>query len=153
MASWLLKSEPSCYSLDTLRGKPRRTDHWDGVRNYQARNFLRAMQVGDEGFFYHSSCAEPGVVGVVEVVREAYPDPTAWDPEHDHHDPRSTPERPLWFMVDVRYVRALKHAVTLTQMRDEPRLADMPLLRRGNRLSVLPVTPEHRAVILELAGG
>jgi predicted RNA-binding protein with PUA-like domain len=151
MATWLLKSEPSCYSLDTLRAKPRGTDHWDGVRNYQARNFLRAMQVGDEGFFYHSSCAEPGVVGLVEVVREAYPDPTAWDPESDHYDPRSTPERPLWFMVDVRFVRALPRPVTLARMREEARLMEMPLLRRGNRLSVLPVTDAQRAVILELA--
>lgn len=152
MASWLLKSEPSCYSLDHLREKPRGTDHWDGVRNYQARNFLRAMKKGDEAFFYHSSCAEPGVVGVVEVVREAYPDPTAWDPENDHYDPRSTPERPLWFMVDVKFRRALPRPVPLAAMREDPRLIDMPLLRRGNRLSVLPLTDAQRAVILELAG-
>ena len=152
MAYWLLKSEPDTFGLHHLRARPRKTEHWDGVRNYQARNFMRAMHKGDEAFFYHSSCAEPGVVGVVEIVREAYPDHTAWDPEHPHYDPRSTPEKPLWFMVDVRFVRALPRPVPLAALRDDPRLADMPLLRRGNRLSVLPVSPEHWAVILELAG-
>src|SRR3990172_5906388 len=135
-----MKTEPDCFGLDHLKAKPKRTEHWDGVRNYQARNFLRdGMARGDLAFFYHSSCAEPGVAGIVEVVREGYPDHTALDPESEHYDPKSTPANPIWYMVDVRLKREFRSPVTLATLRHTPSLAKMPLLARGNRLSVLPV--------------
>ena len=105
MNYWLFKSEPEEFSIDDLRKAAGRRDHWDGVRNYQARNFMRQMKKGDQGFFYHSNCAEPGIVGVVEIAREAYPDHTAFDPKDKHYDPKSTPDKPRWFMVDVKFVR------------------------------------------------
>jgi predicted RNA-binding protein with PUA-like domain len=126
---------------------------WDGVRNYQARNLLRdELQKGDEAFLYHSSCAEPGIVGIVRVVRAGYPDITAFDPEHAHHDPGSTPEKPRWYMVDVQLTRALKRIITLDELRQhqEKKLHDMQLLRMGNRLSVMPVSDAHWRFILSL---
>ena len=138
---WLMKSEPEVFGLDTLAKLPAQTTMWDGVRNYQARNMMRdQFQLGDEAFFYHSNCAEPGVVGVVEVVRTAYADPTQFDPASEYFDPKSTPDQPRWFVVDVRLQRALSRTITLTEMKDDPALADMALVRRGNRLSVMPVT-------------
>lgn len=152
MNYWLLKSEPSTFSIDDLRACPDGTDAWDGVRNYQARNYLRAMHVGDRAFFYHSSCAVPGIVGIVRVVREAYPDPTAFDPDSEYHDPRSTPDSPRWFVVDVRHERTFADPVTLATLRSRPALSDMAILRRGNRLSVTPVTAAQWNAILEIAG-
>lgn len=151
MAYWLLKSEPSVFGLDDLARRPKKTEHWDGVRNYQARNYLRAMRRGDLAFFYHSNCAIPGVVGIVEIVREAYPDCTAWDPNSEYYDPRSTPQQPRWFMVDVRLRRRLPRTVTLAEIKAHPALADMPLVQRGSRLSVMPVTARQWHTILELA--
>jgi predicted RNA-binding protein with PUA-like domain len=148
---WLLKSEPSVFGLEQLRAAPKKTTHWDGVRNYQARNLLRdEIQVGDEAFLYHSNCAEPGIVGILRVVRSGYPDHTAFDPGHDHHDPGSTPENPRWYMVDVQLVRALKRVITLEELRahQEQKLRDFQLLRRGNRLSVMPVSDVHWRFIL-----
>lgn len=150
MAYWLLKSEPSVYGLDHLAGQPDQTDHWDGVRNYQARNYLRQMARGDQAFFYHSNCKPPGVVGIVEVVREAYPDPSAFDPDSAYHDPRSDPDNPRWFMVDVRLARRLARTITLPELKEAPALENMALVRRGNRLSVTPVTPEQWQAILAL---
>ncbi|MBV9737980.1 MAG: EVE domain-containing protein [Candidatus Eremiobacteraeota bacterium] len=149
MRYWLFKTEPSAYSFDDLERD--RTTPWSGVRNFQARNNMLEMKLGDQGFFYHSSIAEPAAIGICEVVREAYPDFTAFDPKSEYYDRKSKPDKPLWKMVDVRFAERLPHAVTLAQMRDEPRLVGMALLRRGQRLSVQPVTPHEWNVILELS--
>ncbi|CDI04594.1 conserved hypothetical protein [Candidatus Competibacter denitrificans Run_A_D11] len=151
MGYWLLKSEPQTFSLADLEMAPDRTTPWEGVRNYQARNFLRdGLQVGDEAFFYHSGTARPAVVGIVQVVRAGYPDTTAWDPASPYHDPGSTPDHPRWHRVDVRFVRRLRRAVTLAELkRYRDLLGDFALLRPGSRLSVLPVTAEQWAFILE----
>lgn len=151
MAFWLFKSEPDVFGIDDLAAQPDQTDHWDGVRNYQARNFMRdGMSVGDQGFFYHSNTKEPGIVGVVEIVRSAYPDHTAFDPEDPHFDPKSDPSNPRWYMVDVRFVRKLGRTITLSELKERPELAGFPLVRKGNRLSVMPVEPEHWHFILSL---
>lgn len=153
MKHWLLKTEPDTFGLEQLRAAPRRTTHWDGVRNYQARNLLRdEVKKGDEAFLYHSSCAEPGVVGIVRVTRAGYPDHTAFDPKHDHHDAGSTPEQPRWYMVDVQLVRALHRIITLETLRKHQQgaLQDMQLLKTGNRLSVMPVSDAHWRFILSL---
>ena len=150
MTYWLFKTEPSCFSLDDLKKRPNMTEHWDGVRNYQARNFLRdAVKVGDRVLFYHSNIPEPAVVGIAEVVHEGYPDFTALDPESEHFDPKSSVGNPIWYMVDVRHVVAFERPVTLEQIKRNPLLADMPLVRRG-RLSIQPVTPEEWRIILSL---
>ena len=151
MNYWLMKSEPESFSITDLKSRPKKTEHWDGVRNYQARNFMRAMKKGDLAFFYHSSCETPGVYGIIEIARAAYPDHTAWDPENHHYDPKSTPERPLWFMVDVRFKRELAKPVTLTAIKMQPALKQMRLVQRGSRLSVMPVTAKEWNTILKLA--
>jgi predicted RNA-binding protein with PUA-like domain len=150
MSYWLLKSEPDVFGIDHLAARPNQSEHWDGVRNYQARNLLRGMRAGDLAFFYHSSCKEPGIAGIVEVVREGYPDHTAFDPESRYYDPQSRPESPRWFMVDVRLVRKLRHIITLAELRAHPELAGMALLRRGNRLSVMPLSEAQWSFILAL---
>ena len=149
MAHWLLKSEPEAYSIDDLERQG--VGSWDGVRSFQARNNLQAMRVGDQCFFYHSSTDPKGVVGICEVVREAYPDPSAWDPASKYHDPRSTPENPLWFMPDVRFVEKFPRIVTLAELRNTPGLEGMALLKRMQRLSVQPVTDEEWDIIVRLA--
>jgi predicted RNA-binding protein with PUA-like domain len=146
---WLFKSEPDAYGFDRL-AKDRVTP-WSGVRNFQARNNMTEMRIGDLGFFYHSSIAEPAAVGIVKVVREAYPDFTAFEKGGEYYDPRSTPEKPKWMMVDVEYVEPLAHPVTIARMRADPRLVGMPLLKKGQRLSVQPVTPHEWAIVLELS--
>ena len=151
MHHWLVKSEPDVFSIDDLARAPRRTTSWEGVRNYQARNFLRAMRLGDRALFYHSNADPPAVAGVVEVVRAAYPDPTAWDPRSDYHDPRAAPDNPLWSMVDVRLVEVFPRAVPLEELRGVKALAGMELLRRGSRLSVQPVTAAEFRTIEKLA--
>ena len=149
---WLMKSEPGEYALEDLKQQKNQTDHWDGVRNYQARNFMRdEMQVGDGVLFYHSG-KKPAVVGTARIVRAGYPDHTAWDPASKHFDRKSTPENPVWFMVDVQFESEFKRPIPLKELRDVPGLADMILLRRGNRLSVMPVSPQEYALIVELAG-
>ena len=150
MNYWLMKSEPDVFGVADLKSRPRQTEHWDGVRNYQARNFLRAMRRGDEAFFYHSSCAEPGVAGIVCIVRAAYPDPSAFDPGSPLHDPRSTPEKPVWFMVDVKLVRETKRLIPLSELKANTALKNMRLVQRGNRLSVMPVTAREWNAILKL---
>jgi predicted RNA-binding protein with PUA-like domain len=149
---WLLKTEPESFSIDDLAKSPKQTTSWDGVRNYQARNFLRdQMQLGDRVLFYHSGTDSPGIVGTAVVVRESSPDHTAWD-KHDHHfDPASTPENPRWFMVDIRLDQIFKHPLTLAQLRDIPALKNMELLRKGSRLSVQPVKKAEFDAIIELA--
>lgn len=150
MHYWLFKSEPDCFSWQNLVEAPGQTTSWDGVRNYQARNFMKAMRVGDPGFFYHSG-KDPAIVGIVRVVREAYADHTALDPENSHFDPRATPEKPIWEMVDVRLERALPRPLRRRELTTFPELAGMELLRRGSRLSVQPVGPEAFAFICALA--
>ena len=148
---WLVKSEPETFSFDDLMAAANRTTHWDGVRNFAARNFMRdGMKVGDQVFFYHSSVNPQAIVGVCEVVREAYPDSTAFDSSHHGYDPDSDPNEPTWVMVDLRAVEPLARPVTLTELKAEPRLAGMALLRIG-RLSVTPVTPAEWEVIRGLA--
>lgn len=152
MRYWLFKSEPSVFGIDDLQTLPNATEHWDGVRNYQARNFMRDdMKTGDQGFFYHSNCKEPGIAGVVEIVREAYPDFTAQDPESRYYDPKSTCEEPRWYMVDVRLVRKFDRIIPLTQLKACPELDGLPLLRRGNRLSIMPVEERFWRFILKLS--
>lgn len=149
MRYWLFKSEPDAFSFEQLRSE--KVTPWSGVRNYQARNNMLEMRVGDLGFFYHSSCAEPGAVGICRVVREGYPDFTAFEKGGEYYDPRSTPEKPMWQMVDVEYVEPLEHPVTLARMRAEPRLLGMQLLKKGSRLSVQPVMPHEWKIVLELS--
>lgn len=149
MAYWLLKSEPNTFSIDDLARVD--VEHWDGVRNWTARNNLRAMQVGEQCFFYHSVVDPTGVAGICEVAREAYPDHTQFDPASKYHDPKATPEKPRWYMPDVRFVRKFDRIVTLKEMRATPGLEDMVLLRQG-RLSVQPVTDQEWKIVLALAG-
>ncbi|MEI6096467.1 MAG: EVE domain-containing protein [Gammaproteobacteria bacterium] len=152
MKYWLMKSEPSCFSIDDLSQAPKKTSCWDGVRNYQARNFMRdEMRVGDLVFFYHSNCQPPGIVGIAEVVRAAYPDFTAWDPDSEHPDMKSTPDKPRWFMVDIQFRQKFAHFLALDALKHHPELSKMPLLRKGNRLSVLPVSSEEWEFIVQLA--
>jgi predicted RNA-binding protein with PUA-like domain len=153
MNHWLLKSEPGEFSIDDLAASPKQTTHWDGVRNYQARNFIRDdMKKGDLAFFYHSSCAEPGVVGIVEITREAYPDDTAFDPNDKHFDPKSKHSEPRWFVVDVRLKRKLKKPLPLAKLKQHAgdSLSELQLLKRGNRLSIMPVAPKDWKFILTL---
>ena len=155
MNYWLMKSEPETFGIEHLKQRPKKIEPWDGVRNYQARNMMRDdMQVGDKAFFYHSNCAEPGIVGIVEIVKAGYPDVTALDPESDYYDPKATPENPRWYRVDVRLSRRLHRPITLTELKQHREaLGDFALLRQGNRLSVLPVTAAQWALILMLDAG
>jgi len=153
MSYWLLKSEPGAFSIDDLAASPGRKTAWDGVRNFQARNFMRdGMKKGDLAFFYHSSCAEPGIVGIVEITREAYPDATAFDPGDKHFDGASKPGDPRWYVVDVRLKRKLAEPLTLAKLKQHAglSLSELRLLKRGNRLSVMPVTAKEWQFILAL---
>jgi predicted RNA-binding protein with PUA-like domain len=149
ISHWLMKSEPDTFSIDDL--KARGSEPWDGVRNYQARNFMRdGMRVGDGVFFYHSNCAEPGIVGLAKVASEAYPDPSQFDPKSDYFDPGASRDNPRWMLVDVAFVRKLKRTITLKELQALPSLAEMALVRKGNRLSVMPVTATEWKTILGL---
>jgi predicted RNA-binding protein with PUA-like domain len=149
MQYWLMKSEPDTYSIDDLQSFG--VDHWDGIRNYQVRNFFRdQMQVGEQAFFYHSNCKEPGIVGTMEIVSKAFPDHTDFDPSEKYFDSKSDPENPRWLMVDVRYIRHLDRMITLGELRQQKQIADMKLLQRGNRLSVLPLSKMEWQYILEM---
>lgn len=148
MAYWLMKSEPDAFSIDDLAAVS--SEHWDGVRNYQARNFMCSMQVGDLIFFYHSSCKVPSIVGIAKVVQEAYPDHTSWAPESRYFDPKSTPDNPRWDMVDIALVEKWANPITLKELKADPRLSDFMLLRKGARLSVMPVSDEHWQLINSL---
>jgi len=146
---WLMKSEPSCFSFEDLKASPGGVVHWDGVRNYQARNLMRdEMKPGDGVLFYHSSIKTPAIVGLATVASLGYPDHTAWDPASEHYDPKAGPDHPIWFMVDVRYLADLSPPVTRDDLRAHPDLESMGVLKKGNRLSVMPVTElEWRAVL------
>jgi len=153
MNHWLFKSEPDSFSIDDLAAAPMKTAAWDGVRNFQARNMLRdSIKKGDQGLFYHSSCAVPGVAGLFTVTREGYPDATALDPKHPHYDAGATPEEPRWYVVDVKLLRKFKRVVTLDELRSHAssKLANLEILRRGNRLSITPVSKRDWDFILSL---
>ncbi len=149
MNHWLMKSEPDAYSIDDLERDGR--EMWDGIRNYQARNMLRDdMKIGDEVFFYHSNCKEPGIVGIAKVASEPYPDPTQFDRKSNYYDPKSDKDNPRWCLVDVEFVRKMKRNVTLTEIKAQKTLGDMILTRKGNRLSIMPVSKKHWKKILSL---
>lgn len=153
MKYWLMKTEPGTFGVDDLERSPRRTTCWDGVRNYQARNMLRdQMKRGDRAFLYHSSCETPGIVALLGIVKEGYPDHTAFDRGHPHYDPDSDPAEPRWYMVDVRLERRLRRTITLEELRTHARreLKDMLLLRPGNRLSITPLEEPQWQFILSL---
>lgn len=153
MKHWLFKSEPDEFSFEDLKSRKNKTEPWNGVRNYQARNFMRdEMKPGDIGLFYHSNTAVPGVAGLVRISREAYADPTQFDPASDYHDPKSDPANPRWLLVDVTWEADFPNFVSLETMKGDPRLEGMLILRRGNRLSITPVERRHFERICELAG-
>jgi len=149
MTYWLMKSEPDVYSIDDLERDGR--EMWDSIRNYQARNMMRDdMRIGDEVFFYHSNCKEPAIAGISRVASEPYPDPTQFDQESKYFDPKSSKDEPRWILVDVEYVRTLEKPITLAEIKAHPGLDDMILTRRGNRLSIMPVSKQHWDLILTL---
>jgi len=152
MNYWLIKSEPEAFSIDDLKNAPGKREHWDGIRNYQARNFIRDdMQKGDLAFFYHSNCATPGIVGICEIVSDAYPDHTQFDSNSRYFDAGSKPDNPRWLMRDIKYRRKTRRLVSLSELKEHTvPLEGFPLIRRGNRLSIMPVAPEHWKFILTL---
>ena len=152
MNYWLIKSEPDAFSIDDLKNAPGKKEHWDGIRNYQARNFIRDdMQKGDMAFFYHSNCKTPGIVGICEVVSDAYPDHTQFDPDSHYFDAGSTPDNPRWLMRDVKYRRKTRRLISLTELKGRvDELEGFPLIRRGNRLSIMPVSRDHWDFILSI---
>ncbi|HMB15300.1 MAG TPA: EVE domain-containing protein [Pelovirga sp.] len=151
MNYWLMKSEPEAFSIDDLHARPDQTEPWDGVRNYQARNFMRDdMQTGDQVFFYHSNCEVPGIVGIMEVAGKSYPDPSAFDPQSKYFDGKSSAKQPRWFLVDVKYVRHTRRKISLAELKGHDPLENMPLVRKGNRLSIMPVTKDQWDYILGL---
>lgn len=146
---WLMKTEPDAFSIDDLKRK--KQEAWDGVRNYQARNYMRdGMRVGDKVFFYHSNCAEPGIVGIAQVATSAYPDPSQFDPKSKYFDPGSSRDNPRWMLVDVKFVKKLKRTITLKELQADAALDGMVLVRKGSRLSVQPVEVGHWEHILGL---
>lgn len=149
MPFWLMKSEPDVFSIDDLKRKKREV--WDGVRNYQARNYMRSMQIGDEILFYHSSCAVPGVAGIAKIRRSAFADPTQFDPGSEYHDPGSKPEDPRWSAVEVEFVRKFKAPLPLELLKTLSELSELALVKRGNRLSVMPVSEEQWSAVVALS--
>jgi predicted RNA-binding protein with PUA-like domain len=150
MRYWLMKSEPDVFGIDHLAKRPRKTEPWNGVRNYQARNFMRDdMKRGDLVFFYHSSCPQPGIAGIMKVSRAAYPDETQFDANSDYFDPKATRDNPRWVNVDVTLVRKTR-LIGIQELRSYPELASMQILKRGNRLSITPVTPAEWAFVMSL---
>jgi len=149
MQYWLMKSEPDVFGIDDL--KKVKTEPWDGVRNYQARNMMRdQMQVGDMVFFYHSNCDVPGIVGQMKVVKKGYPDHTAFDPTCKYYDPKSDKSNPRWFMVDVKFVKKFNRTISLAELKENDDLVDMPLVRKGNRLSIMPVSESEWEIIMAM---
>lgn len=151
MAYWLMKSEPDVFGIEHLKALPKKTDHWDGVRNYQARNMMRdEMKVGDQVFFYHSNCKPPAIVGIMKVTKEGYVDHTAFDPDEKYYDPKSNPDKPRWYMVDVTHVRDLKREIPLDELKGYPELSEMRLVQKGNRLSIMPIEKDEWDFILSI---
>jgi predicted RNA-binding protein with PUA-like domain len=151
MHYWLIKTEPTSFSIQDLAKAPKKTTFWEGVRNYQARNFLRAMKVGDLAIFYHSNAEPPAAAGVAKIVREAYPDPTAWDEKSKYFDAKASPDNPIWSMVDVQLVEVFKRPIPIDELRSVSSLAGMEILKRGSRLSVTPVTAAEFRTIEKLS--
>ncbi len=150
MKYWLMKSEPQVFGIDDLISRPHQTEPWDGVRNYQARNFMRDdMMVGDRAFFYHSSCPRPGITGLVEISKNAYPDKTQFDTSSKYFDPKSTIAKPRWFNVEVKFVKKIP-LISLDKIRSNSKLSTLQILRRGNRLSITPVSKEEWSEILKM---
>lgn len=150
---WLVKSEPSCFSIDDLAKCKNKTTYWDGVRNYQARNFMRdEMKLGDYVLFYHSNAKPNAIVGVCKIVKEGYTDFTAFDPEDEHYDPKSKPESPAWIMVDIKLIKKFKSQVALSDIKENSKLQEMRLVQRGNRLSVMPVNKKEFDTIIKMGG-
>ena len=146
-----MKSEPEAFSIDDLKARSKGVEPWDGIRNYQVRNMLRDdMKRGDFAFFYHSNCKPPAIMGIMKIVKEGYPDHTAFDPNAKYFDPKSDPEKPRWYMVDVKYVRHLKRPITLAELKQDSTLTDFALTKKGSRLSILPVTLQQWEYILSL---
>jgi len=151
MNYWLVKSEPDAFSIDDLKNSKKKTTSWDGIRNYQARNFMRDdMRTGDQVLFYHSSCKEIGIVGLAEVVKESYPDHTSWDPESKYFDPKSSEDKPRWFMVDIKWQKTFKERLSLEEVKGTPSLAEIRLIQKGGRLSVMPIEKKHFETILKI---
>ena len=149
---WLMKSEPDVFSIDDLKACPNSTDSWDGVRNYQARNFMRdEMKIGDQILFYHSSCKPPGISGIAKVSREGHPDPSAFDKKSKYFDPKSEPNNPRWIMVEVKYVKKFKRLISLEELKSYPELQGMQVLQKGNRLSITPISEQEFKFILNLS--
>lgn len=149
MQYWLFKTEPDAFSIDDLANKPKQTDGWDGIRNYQARNFLRdKVQVGDQVFIYHSSCKEVGIAGLAEVTKAAYADHTQFDPESKYYDPKADPKNPRWYMVDVKFKQKYASVLPLKTIKGLPELSELPLVKKGARLSIMPVGEKEAAVLL-----
>lgn len=152
MNYWLFKSEPAVFGIDDLAKRPNQTEHWDGVRNYQARNFLRDdIKKGDEAFFYHSSSNPTGIAGIMKIVKAGYPDDTAWDIKSDHYDPSSSKENPRWFMVDVKLLKKFEKIITLAEIKANPSLGKMRIVQPGNRLSITLVTEKEWNIILSMS--
>ena len=149
MQYWLFKTEPDAFSIDDLAAKPEQTEHWDGIRNYQARNFLRdQVKQGDKVFIYHSSCKNVGIAGLAEVVKEAYPDHTQFDPESHYYDPKSSPDNPRWVMVDVKFVEKFPVILPLKKIKSMPEISEVGLVKKGHRLSIMPVNKDEFSVLL-----
>ncbi|WP_271272850.1 EVE domain-containing protein [Aliamphritea hakodatensis] len=152
MQYWLFKSEPDAFGIDDLAAMPDQTEHWDGIRNYQARNFLRdQVKLGDQVFFYHSSCKDVGIVGVAEVVRESYPDHTQFDPESKYYDPKSSPDNPRWMMVDIKLKQKFSKILPLKTIKAMPEITEIGLVKKGHRLSIMPVTDVEWNLLMEKA--
>jgi predicted RNA-binding protein with PUA-like domain len=152
MQYWLFKTEPDAFSIDDLAARPNQTEHWDGIRNYQARNFLRdQVKQGEKVFIYHSSCKEVGIAGLAEVVREAYPDHTQFDPESHYYDPKSTPENPRWVMVDVKFIEKFPSVLALKKIKIMPEISKVGLVKKGHRLSIMPVNEQEFSALLAMA--
>lgn len=153
MNYWLMKSEPETFSIDDLKSRPNKTECWDGVRNYQARNMMRdEMKKGDLVFFYHSNCTPPGIVGIAKVVSDAYPDHTQFQEKSKYFDPKAAKDHPRWFMVDIKFVKKFKTMLPLETLKAESHLAKLPLVKRGSRLSIMPVDKKEWEHILKMAG-
>ncbi len=152
MQYWLFKTEPDAFSIDDLAARPNQTEHWDGIRNYQARNFLRdQVKQGDKVFIYHSSCKEVGIAGLAEVVKEAYPDHTQFDPESHYYDPKSSPENPRWVMVDVKFIEKFPDVLALKKIKTMPEISEVGLVKKGHRLSIMPVNEQEFSALLAAA--
>lgn len=150
MHYWIMKSEPSVFGIDHLIKKPNQIEPWDGVRNYQARNFIRTMRQNDYAFFYHSNCLVPGIVGIIKIITDPYPDSTAFDPESRYFDHKSTPLNPRWFRVDVKFERKFDCTTSLSSLKQNPLLKDILLTRKGNRLSITPLNKNEWEAILHM---